>query len=101
VFEGACLSCHDRSGVSALTSFASLTGARAANDPSARNLAQVLLGGTSRETLDGVVAMPAFGSVYSDEEIAAVANYVSARFGSKGSSLEARDVAGFRREVAQ
>ena len=29
--------------------------------------------------------MPAFGNAYSDVEIAAVANYVTARFGSKGS----------------
>ena len=28
--------------------------------------------------------MPAFGSAYSDDEIAAVANYVTARFGSQG-----------------
>jgi mono/diheme cytochrome c family protein len=33
--------------------------------------------------------MPAFGNAYSDEEIAAVANYVTARFGSKGSQLTA------------
>jgi mono/diheme cytochrome c family protein len=100
VFEGACVSCHDWSGVSALTPFATLTGARAVNDQSGRNIAQVVIGGISRETLDGLVSMPAFGDSYSDEEIAAVANYVSARFGSKGSSLDARDVAGFRREVA-
>jgi mono/diheme cytochrome c family protein len=101
VFEGACVSCHDWSGVSALTSFATLTGARAVNDPSARNIAQIVISGTSRETADGFVSMPAFGNTYSDEEIAAVANYVSARFGTKGSSLNAHDVAGFRREVAQ
>jgi mono/diheme cytochrome c family protein len=101
VFEGACVSCHDWSGVSALTSLATLTGARAVNDPSARNIAQIVIGGTTRETPDGLVSMPAFGSTYSDEEIAAVANYVSARFGSKASSLTERDVAGFRREVAQ
>jgi hypothetical protein len=34
--------------------------------------------------------MPAFGSVYSDTEIAAVANYVTARFGSKGSEIRTR-----------
>jgi mono/diheme cytochrome c family protein len=101
VFEGACVSCHAWSGVSALTSFATLTGARAVNDPSARNIAQVVLGGVHRKTGDGLVTMPAFGSTYSNEEIAAVANYVSARFGSKGSSLDARDIAGFSREIAQ
>ena len=29
-----------------------------------------------------VCSMPAFGSAYSDTEIAAVANYVTARFGA-------------------
>jgi mono/diheme cytochrome c family protein len=101
VFEGACVSCHGWSGVSTLTSLATLTGARAVNDPSARNIAQVVLAGTSRETPEGTVSMPAFGSSYSDAEIAAVANYVSGRFGSKASSLSARDVADFRRQVAQ
>ena len=45
--------------------------------------------------------MPAFGSSYSDVEIAAVANYVSARFGSRGSALTAQDVSQFRQQVAQ
>jgi mono/diheme cytochrome c family protein len=45
--------------------------------------------------------MPAFGNAYSDDEIAAVANYVAARFGSKGSRLTARDVAELRKQTAQ
>jgi mono/diheme cytochrome c family protein len=36
--------------------------------------------------------MPAFGAAYSDREIAAVANYVTARFGAKASSITAEDV---------
>jgi mono/diheme cytochrome c family protein len=101
VFEGACVSCHSWSGVSAISPLATLTGARAVNDPSARNIAQIVIEGTSRTTLQGRVSMPAFGSAYSDAEIAAVANYVSARFGSSGSSLSEHDVAEFRRQVAQ
>jgi mono/diheme cytochrome c family protein len=101
VFEGACASCHSWSGVSALSPLATLTGARAVNDPSARNIAQVVIGGASRTTPHGGISMPAFGSVYSDAEIAAVANYVSGRFGSRGASLSAQDVAEFRRQVSQ
>ena len=41
--------------------------------------------------------MPAFGAAYSDAEIAAVANYVTARFGAGGSRLTAHDVAELRR----
>jgi mono/diheme cytochrome c family protein len=36
--------------------------------------------------------MPAFGGSYSDNEVAAVANYITARFGSKGSAVDARNV---------
>jgi mono/diheme cytochrome c family protein len=40
--------------------------------------------------------MPAFGSTYTDAEIASVANYVTARFGVKGSDLTAAKVAKLR-----
>jgi mono/diheme cytochrome c family protein len=40
--------------------------------------------------------MPAFGDAYTDDEIAAVANYVAARFGAKGSSLTAQDIRNLR-----
>ena len=39
IFEGACASCHGWTGVSPLNRFATLTGARAVNDPSATNVA--------------------------------------------------------------
>ena len=45
--------------------------------------------------------MPAFGDAYSDEEIASLANYVTARFGSTASRLKARDVASLRKQSAQ
>jgi mono/diheme cytochrome c family protein len=45
--------------------------------------------------------MPAFGDAYSDTEIAAVANYVTARFGSKGSAITAQEVAELRKQTAQ
>ena len=41
--------------------------------------------------------MPAFGSAYSDDEIAAVANYVTARFGAKPSSVTPKQVRVLRR----
>ena len=42
--------------------------------------------------------MPAFGPAYSDVEIAAVANYVTARFGAAPSAITAADIARLRRE---
>jgi mono/diheme cytochrome c family protein len=92
VFEGACASCHAWTGVSPLDSRATLTGSRAVNDPSAINVAQIVLSGSKWQPSDATLAMPAFGAAYSDREVAAVANYVTARFGAKASSLTAEDV---------
>jgi len=101
VFEGACVSCHGWTGESSLSPFATLTGAQAVNDPGATNVAQIVIAGTRRYTPDGAISMPAFGDAYSDIEIAAVANYVTARFGAKGSQLTAQDVAELRKQTAQ
>jgi mono/diheme cytochrome c family protein len=100
VFAEACVSCHGWSGESPVSSTATLTGAWAVNDPSAINIAQIVLGGTVRHTPDGALSMPAFGKAYSDEEIAAVANYVTARFGAKAADLTAERVAALRKEAS-
>jgi mono/diheme cytochrome c family protein len=100
MFEGACVACHGWSGQSPVSDFATLTGAWAVNDPSATNVAQIVISGTRRHTPDGVLSMPAFGDAYSDDEIAAVTNYVTARFGSQGSKLTAGDIAELRKQTA-
>jgi mono/diheme cytochrome c family protein len=101
VFEGACVSCHGWTGESSISPFATLTGAWAVNDPSATNVAQIVISGTRRNVPEDAVSMPAFGTVYSDIEIAAVANYVTARFGTKASQLTAQDVAKLRKQTSQ
>ncbi len=101
VFEGACVSCHGWSGESSISPFATLTGAWAVNDPGATNVAQIVISGTRRHTPEDAVSMPAFGNAYSDAEIAAVANYVTSRFGSKGSQLTAQDVAKLREQTSE
>jgi mono/diheme cytochrome c family protein len=101
VFEGACVSCHGWTGESAISPFATLTGAWAVNDPGATNVAQIVILGTKRHTPEDAVSMPAFGDAYSDIEIAEVANYVTARFGSKPSRLTARDVAELRKQTSK
>jgi mono/diheme cytochrome c family protein len=101
VFQGACVSCHSWTGESAISPMATLTGAWAVNDPGATNVAQIVISGTKRHTPEGALSMPAFGNAYSDDEIAAVANYVTARFGSKGAKLTANDVAELRKQTAE
>jgi mono/diheme cytochrome c family protein len=97
IFEGACASCHGWTGESPLTPDATLVGTRAVNDPTATNVAQIILFGARKKAEEGSVFMPAFGNAYSDAEIAAVANYVTARFGSTPSELTKTDVARMRR----
>jgi mono/diheme cytochrome c family protein len=101
LFEGACVSCHGWTGESPISSFATLTGAWAVNDPSGTNVVQVVLSGTKRLTPEHAVSMPAFGNAYSDAEIAALANYVTARFGTKASQITAQDVAELRKQASR
>jgi mono/diheme cytochrome c family protein len=101
VYEGACVSCHGWSGTSEISEYATLTGARAVNDPHGTNVAQIVLAGMKRSSPAGVTEMPGFGAAYSDSDIAAVANYVTTRFGSSASNLSAAEIAKMRRETAQ
>ena len=101
VFQQACVSCHGWSGESAVSPTATLTGAWAVNDPAATNVAQIVISGTKRHTPEDALSMPAFGHAYTDDEIAAVANYVTARFGARGSKLTAKDIAELRKQTAE
>jgi mono/diheme cytochrome c family protein len=101
IFQEACVSCHSWTGVSAITPYATIAGARAVNDPTATNVAQIVIAGTMRHTPQDILSMPDFGSIYSDAEIAAVANYVTARFGSEKSAIAEKDVATLRKQTSQ
>jgi mono/diheme cytochrome c family protein len=100
IFEGACASCHGWTGQGSLTPWATLTGGRAVNDPTAINVAQVVISGANRRTATGPSFMPAFGHAYTDDEIAAVANYVTARFGATPSNVSPRQVAALRKAAS-
>jgi mono/diheme cytochrome c family protein len=101
VFEGACVSCHGWTGESPISPFATISGAWAVNDPTAINVAEVVIHGTKRHHPPDAISMPAFGNAYSDTEIAALANYVTARFGSEPSHLTAQDVADLRQQASE
>jgi mono/diheme cytochrome c family protein len=47
------------------------------------------------------VAILDFGDIYSDAEIAAVANFVTPGFGAKGSQLTERDVTELRKQPSE
>ena len=101
IFAGACASCHGWSGISPILPFATFTGARAVNDPSARNVVQAIVWGVTRDTASGTVKMPAFGAAYSNVEIAAIANYITRRFGAAPSAVTADEVAQIRGQASQ
>ena len=95
VFEGNCASCHAGQVRERSSNTAQLTGTRAVNDASATNVVQVILSGSaSAET--GRPYMPSFAAAYSDAEIAAVANYVTARFRARPSRVTPDKVAMLR-----
>jgi mono/diheme cytochrome c family protein len=97
LFEGACVSCHAWSGVSRVSAYATLTGARALGDVDAVNVAQMVLAGHGIDPGDEDF-MPAFAAAYSDREVAAVARYVVDRFGGRPSTITAQQVAALRRQ---
>ncbi len=101
IFEGACVSCHNWTGVSAITPYATIAGSRAVNDSTATNVAQIVISGTKRYTPQGIVSMPAFGNAYSDVEIAAVTNYVTGRFGVKETDITKKDIASLRSQTSR
>ena len=45
--------CHDWTGVSQLSPFATIAGTRGVNDPTATNVVQIVISGTTRHTPDG------------------------------------------------
>lgn len=95
IFEGNCASCHAWTGAGAAREEAQLTGVRAVNDPSGANAALMILHGSGTGTPHRP-AMPGFGKAYSNDEIAAVTNYVTARFGARASKLTAGDIGRLR-----
>ena len=70
--------------------------ARGPLDFAAINVVQIVVSGEHHGHDLGATQMPSFGPAYSDAEIAAVANYVVARFGGRESHLTARNVAELR-----
>jgi mono/diheme cytochrome c family protein len=96
IFEGSCVSCHAWTGAGTVIEEAQLTGARAVNDPSGANVVQMIFNGAGKP--GNQPYMPSFAHSFSNTEIAAVANYATARFGSTPSHLTPADVEKLRQQ---
>lgn len=96
LFEGDCAGCHQFNGVGRQSDYASLAGSHAVNDTTGTSMLQVILDGSSLTVNGRRQVMPGFGAAYSNEDVAAVANYVLAHFGSKFGQIDAAAVAAAR-----
>lgn len=100
LFVANCASCHNWTGqgigASAPGAYPSLihNSVVGAKDPG--NLAMVVLYGVNRPMKDAQVMMPGFRDALTDDQIAALVNYVTQHFGNPGATLSAADVAKLR-----
>jgi mono/diheme cytochrome c family protein len=93
LFAGICSGCHSWTGINEHVPHTNLTGTRAVNDATATNVVLAVLRGASTLPPSGDIAtMPAFGLGWTDYDVAAVSNYVIARFGANPSAVSTADV---------
>lgn len=100
LFLGNCASCHNWTGqgvgASAPLAYPSLIHNSVVGSPDGSNLAMVILHGVNRRTKDADVMMPAFGDELTDDQIAAITNYVTKHFGDPKATVTVDDVAKLR-----
>ncbi|MGA7777087.1 MAG: cytochrome c [Paraburkholderia sp.] len=100
LFVANCASCHNWTGqgvgASAPGAYPSLIHNTTVGANDSNNLAMVILHGVNRTTKQADVLMPAFGGELTDEQVAAVANYVTKQFGNPQASLTAQQVGKLR-----
>jgi mono/diheme cytochrome c family protein len=92
VFAGNCANCHDWDGKGAQSPYAALRGSRTVNDPDATNLMAILLAGSNAPLPVEHAFMPPFARGHSDDELAAVANFVNGFFGNGTAKVTAADI---------
>ncbi|HVV93371.1 MAG TPA: cytochrome c [Hyphomicrobiales bacterium] len=95
-FAGECAGCHAWDGSGVQSPAAALIGSRTVNDPAGTNLVNVMLEGVYLDLNGGPVFMPPFAAAHSNDEIAAVANFVNHRFGNGAAHVTAADVVSAR-----
>ena len=100
LFIANCATCHSWTGEgrggSAPGAYPSLIHNSVVGASAANNLTMVMLHGVSRQTKDATAFMPAFANELSDEQIAAISNYVTKTFGNPQSATSADQVAKLR-----
>lgn len=103
LFVANCASCHNWTGAgvgaSAPGAYPSLIHNSVAGAASPGNLTMTILHGVRRQTRDADVLMPAFGDELSNDQVAAIANYVTKQFGDPHASITPDQVAALRAQA--
>ncbi|WP_341304452.1 cytochrome c [Pseudomonas sp. TMP25] len=98
LFAGACASCHSWDGTGSQSPTAMLLGLKTVNDPAASNLLGILLSGHGSTDTPVDRYMPSFGTIYNDQELAALSSFVLQHFGESGARVSVPAVAERRTE---
>ncbi len=93
LFAQACAGCHLPNGSGRQSPWAALAGSHSTSDPAATNLIQVLAKGSEIHTSQGLMFMHAFTGAYTDEELAALGNYVQGQFGGRTGTITPQQIA--------
>jgi mono/diheme cytochrome c family protein len=100
-FAGNCANCHDWDGKGVQSPYASLVGSRTVNDPDATNLMAILLAGSNAPLPVEHAFMPPFAHGHTDDELAAVVNFVNEYFGNGTTHITAADIDKARKSLPQ
>jgi mono/diheme cytochrome c family protein len=92
LFVQACAGCHLPNGTGRQSAWAALGGDHTAGDPKGTNLVQVLAHGSEIETDQGVMFMHEFTRDYTDQELAALSNYVIGQFGGRQGEVTPKQI---------
>ncbi|WP_262927224.1 c-type cytochrome [Phytohalomonas tamaricis] len=96
LFMANCASCHYPDGSGPGGAYSNFEAHSVVRDPQGTNLIRVMLEGIDRQGRDMHVFMPAYRDLLSDEQIAALANYIGYHFGGHEADFSAEDVAAQR-----
>lgn len=104
LYSANCAACHQATGAGLAGAFPPLIGNTSVNDADATVQIKAVLFGMQGQEVDGVAyatAMPPFGSVLNDTQIADIINHERVSWGNKGKPVDAKDVAAVRAAGAE
>jgi mono/diheme cytochrome c family protein len=92
LFVQACTGCHLLDGEGRQSPWAALRGDRSTHESSGINVVQVLIQGSQIETRHGSMFMHSFTDGYTDDELAAIGNFVIGQFGLRQGTITPEQV---------